>query len=300
MSDRNPQLDGLRGIAILLVIPFHANTWLPEWMRPVVSGGWAGVDVFFVLSGFLITRILLRTRGQPGYWLGFIDRRVRRIFPLYFVVLALVGTIRALGLDQGDAAPWWMYVTFTSNWWQATHGVGTRLLRVTWSLACEEQFYLVWPWVVRWASREALAALAVVALVAAPVLRLAFHGTDAAEYLLPMRMDPIAAGALLALVQPPRWAWAVWLAGAVALVGLGDAHAAVTVAAAAAIVAAERGALPWLAWRPLVLCGTISYALYLLHLPCLHWCGLTGIALAFVLAGLSWVLLEEPILTARR
>lgn len=154
-----PPLDGLRGIAILLVIVFHS------WFRPtlgnlhhsvsfVVGVGWSGVELFFVLSGFLITGILLDARGSDRYFRNFFARRVLRIFPLYYGVLAVYFAVTALpwgwaGHMLGEAAGQQLwYVLFVSNYSMASKGALPQGLDVTWSLAVEEQFYLIWPAVV--------------------------------------------------------------------------------------------------------------------------------------------------------
>ena len=156
-------LDGLRGLAIALVL-VHSLTM---FVHPVSAGGqlyhaalafgWSGVQLFFVLSGFLITGILLDTRPTPHYFRNFYIRRALRIFPLYYVTLA-VAFIVLPALDRmpqvyaGDyphQAFLWLYL---SNW---RHDIGGGFSHY-WSLALEEQFYLVWPLVVFFCSRPTL------------------------------------------------------------------------------------------------------------------------------------------------
>ena len=147
-----PALDGLRGLAIVLVLLHQFNRLggpdLPtRVVEYALDFGWVGVQLFFVLSGFLITGILLDSRESPGYLRSFFARRVLRIFPLYFGALVLfLGILPALGLTPpswGDHGLWyWLYL---SNWTQAY--VGGSLPHF-WSLAVEEQFYLAWPFVV--------------------------------------------------------------------------------------------------------------------------------------------------------
>jgi len=145
-----PALDGLRGIAIILVICCHNLNFLPyfEW-------GWIGVDLFFVLSGFLITDILLKTREDKNFLQNFFIRRILRIFPLYYGILLvfflvaplfqnLVGQFNYYNSDQPMS---WMHL---QNWLYITHQKTSDVLLLNhfWSLSVEEQFYLLWPFVV--------------------------------------------------------------------------------------------------------------------------------------------------------
>ncbi len=168
-----PGLDVLRGIAILSVFCFHGLKWyLPlgtsadpriRQIGQAVSFGWLGVNLFFVLSGFLITGILLDTRTKENYWSSFYIRRFLRIAPLYLVVLAILKF--ALNCS-------WAYV-FLCLFYLANFA-----FRITgpaygplWSLAVEEQFYLVWPYLVRRLGLSALTALCVAGIVLSPFLR---------------------------------------------------------------------------------------------------------------------------------
>jgi peptidoglycan/LPS O-acetylase OafA/YrhL len=170
-----PGLDVLRGIAILSVFCFHGLKWhLPvgavgaPYVRQVaqaVSFGWLGVNLFFVLSGFLITGILLDTRTNENYWSSFYIRRSLRIAPLYLLVLAILKV--ALNCS-------WAYV-FLCLFYLANFahdlGIPGPGYGPLWSLAVEEQFYLVWPYLVRRLRPRALAALCVAGIVLSPVLR---------------------------------------------------------------------------------------------------------------------------------
>ena len=157
-----PELDGIRAIAIWMVLVLH--TFIPDeesgqalarWPKPlllIMGHGWLGVDLFFVLSGFLITGILLDSRNSPHYIRNFYSRRVLRILPVYFVCLAVV-----LYFYAGYSSYFLLSLLFMANMaglFQIAipHGPG-----VFWSLAVEEHFYLVWPWLVRLLSRRALA-----------------------------------------------------------------------------------------------------------------------------------------------
>jgi peptidoglycan/LPS O-acetylase OafA/YrhL len=185
-----PALDGIRGIAVLLVIGLHCRELLPV-NHPVLNHlafGWSGVDLFFVLSGFLITGILLGTTESPSYFRTFYARRALRIFPLY-VVYAIPAVILT-----GSASCWWRYATYTMNWAPAPH---TRYLSHLWSLAVEEQFYLVWPAIVFLAPRRMLTPVCLLTVPAALLSR-AFL-PDPYRWTCG-RMDALAMGGLLALV----------------------------------------------------------------------------------------------------
>lgn len=144
-----PALDGLRGVAILLVLFLHNFDFLNYFFF-----GWLGVDLFFVLSGFLITEILLKTLDQPHYIRNFYMRRLLRIFPLYYLVLIIclliLPNISRLGLNAEyyTSNQGWLW-TYLQNWlYSFKEPYGDKLLLHTWSLAVEEQFYLVWPFII--------------------------------------------------------------------------------------------------------------------------------------------------------
>jgi peptidoglycan/LPS O-acetylase OafA/YrhL len=157
-----PALDGLRGCAILLVILFHCQ---------LLSFGWAGVHLFFVLSGFLITRILLAERGEPfgPYLRRFYFRRAVRIFPLYLLYLAVIMAIYSYAGRTLHLFPW--LFSYLYNWLKA---VGMKYddpgLGHLWSLAIEEQFYFVWPLVVYFSGRRLLP-ICIAVVCATPLVR---------------------------------------------------------------------------------------------------------------------------------
>ena len=141
-----PALDGLRGVAILLVVFLHNFGFMNYFFF-----GWLGVDLFFVLSGFLITEILLRTVGKPGFLKNFYARRMLRIFPLFYLTLVicllLLPSIKSLNLQANyyTGNQLWLW-TYLQNWlYVFKEPYGDKLLLHTWSLAVEEQFYLLWP-----------------------------------------------------------------------------------------------------------------------------------------------------------
>jgi peptidoglycan/LPS O-acetylase OafA/YrhL len=221
-----PALDGVRGLAILLVIWFHQTIYFQPAAGPdliykrLARMGWCGVDLFFVLSGFLITGILLDARdraARPGRYFGhFYARRTLRIFPLYYAVLVglilvlpllaqLVGGGLAFASAEQDSlrahqAWYWLYV---SNFFAARHGwLENGVADVLWSLSIEEQFYLVWPAVVWFAGRRRLVWICLGLIALAPATRLALVAWGArpivAYVVTPARVDTLAIGALLA------------------------------------------------------------------------------------------------------
>jgi peptidoglycan/LPS O-acetylase OafA/YrhL len=218
-----PALDGIRGLGIVLVMLFHLNQ-LPAHTRfdwgfvTLIELGWVGVDLFFVLSGFLITGILLDEKGSAHYFRNFYARRVLRIFPLYYSILAaslfalphLLPPDKALrfGSIAGDEPYYWLYLSnfAIARAGQPRHGV----LDVTWSLAIEEQFYLAWPVVVLLCTRAALKRIAVgligLSLIVRIGLRLTTDLNAFSIYVLtPCHLDAIAMGALIALLaREPR------------------------------------------------------------------------------------------------
>jgi len=229
-----PALDGVRGLAILLVLCYDclklpAGGSVLGWtMRKISASGWIGVDLFFVLSGFLITGILLDTVGRTGYWRSFLGRRALRIFPLYFGFLLLVfllapfiaqatrWTVLSAALQQvGQDQVWyWLYA---QNWLFAWQGAWPeeRVLNHFWSLAVEEQFYLIWPAVVAVCTRRQLGWTCGICCGIALGLRClcwAWEWPAVVSYVSTItRMDSLCAGALLALgCRTPAWQ-ARWL-----------------------------------------------------------------------------------------
>jgi peptidoglycan/LPS O-acetylase OafA/YrhL len=144
-----PALDGLRGVAILLVVLYHNFDFIRQSFF-----GWLGVDLFFVLSGFLITSILLQELDQPKFLQNFYMRRVLRIFPLYYLCLIIFLILfPLLGWFEKELSffiehQWWLW-TYLQNWLYSFHLTDdARMLTHLWSLAVEEQFYLIWPFVI--------------------------------------------------------------------------------------------------------------------------------------------------------
>ncbi len=208
-------LDGLRGIAILFVMVYHfhfvfwSDSGIGYWIFRALNFGWSGVDLFFVLSGFLITGILLDSKGKPGYFRGFYIRRALRILPLYYAFLLVVfGLLYPISrtLYIGPWATW--YFVYLSNW-KGNHGAD-GLLSHLWSLAVEEQFYLVWPLVIRFTAESMFPIVSLAVIIAVPVLRFALlaHGADPETVyrLTVTRMDALAIGSLVAwLLRSKYW-----------------------------------------------------------------------------------------------
>jgi hypothetical protein len=193
-STHLPALDGVRGIAILLVMQFHfwampfrifrrpPTLALDTRINQAFEFGWTGVDLFFVLSGFLITGILLRAKGGGSYFRAFYGRRVLRIFPLYWGYLAFVILITPLlggALEEQAHAGnvrdhWYWYFGYAVNIWSSVKQAHPDLAAVNlhfWSLAFEEQFYLVWPVIVFLLSRQRLARVCLGLLITTALFR---------------------------------------------------------------------------------------------------------------------------------
>jgi len=232
LNSRIPELDGLRGLAILLVLVWHyfissisvgVGTWQAYAVVPFRLT-WSGVDLFFVLSGFLIGGILYDVKNSENYFKVFYFRRIYRIFPVYFIwaVLFVCG-LHFVGADGPIALrrlfnrgiPAWSYFLFLQNFYMAAHqAFGPRFMAITWSLAVEEQFYLLLPFFIRKLSLRGITTLAVTAIVVAPLARLilSWSGNDyvGPQTLLPCRADALGAGVLIAIACRNKNAWA-WL-----------------------------------------------------------------------------------------
>jgi len=225
-------LDGVRGISVLGVLAMHCQ---------LTRSGWVGVQFFYVLSGFLITRLLLAAREQQAgsYFLNFHANRVLRIWPLYFAFLAIVWLLPlAPARASAYAALLPELLTFTFNLSRASHDwVHEPLVTPLWSISVEQQFYLVWPLVVRWCLPATLLRVAIALIVLGPVIRgttylMLDDGTrdasdlgDTVYQLTTSQLDAFATGALVSvLALSPRFAidrrvfWATW-----ALVAAGGA-----------------------------------------------------------------------------
>ena len=215
-SQRIPELDGLRGSAIGMVILFHLALILPgisRFLQRFMLFGWSGVDLFFVLSGFLIGGILLDHRESEHYYKPFYARRFFRIVPIYFVVLAGYALCWIIGGDvrrtlignAGPPMPWYVYLTFTNNLWLAWHNTMDVFLPVSWSLAVEEQFYLTLPLIVRFVRPKHFPKIVIGVTVLIMALRIAAcisgHVHQNPIYVLPwFRADSLMIGVICAMI----------------------------------------------------------------------------------------------------
>lgn len=295
-----PGLDALRGVAILSVLFYHglhsdSPDTLPEHsasahlMSNLLGSGWLGVFLFFVLSGFLITGILLDSKEQPNYWRKFYIRRVLRIMPAFALVLL---TIKVF---FGST---WLYVAaclaYIANLAPMLH-LGGFLYSPLWSLAVEEQFYLGWPWLVKFLTKRHLAYVAMACIFLSPLLRL-LSVVGIVPLGDPHRMawllsDNLAMGALLAIVlrselgktkSPKMLAIGLFVLGVVIMVigipfnilhwegTVGTAFKTVPfelLFAAALLISLSIGdrVSVLILTRPLRFFGYISYGLYLCH-----------------------------------
>ena len=212
-----PELDGVRGLAILAVMALHfcgeitpVNIFERSVAKVTGYGVW-GVDLFFVLSGFLITGILLGTKGTPGYFKNFYIRRTLRIFPLYYAVLILLFILLPLGalarydasLSQMQSVQGWIWPYLTNYYLAPQTSFSIPYLSHFWSLAVEEHFYLLWPIVILVLSRRAALWGCALFAITALALRIGFESMapDAlyADVLTPCRLDALCIGAWFAI-----------------------------------------------------------------------------------------------------
>jgi peptidoglycan/LPS O-acetylase OafA/YrhL len=322
-TERLPQLDGLRAVAVTFVMAFHFIPWVDRY-APLGS---IGVRLFFVLSGFLITRILLASRAHPtGLALrSFYIRRGLRIFPLFYLVLLLAAVIN-IGPVR-DTIGW--HVTYLTNAYLFQRGSWHGSISHLWSLAVEEQFYLVWPWLMLLLPARRLPVVIATVICLAPVSRLLIGGPMNA--ILPLSCaDALGAGALLALPVARRPIMNIGLLIGAPLLAVSLALRLAGFTTVPFEVALDVGVSLTAAWlvgraaegfsgsfaafltaRPVVYVGTISYGLYLFHgfMPYvlgryvpgfleMSWVAravlLTAATLA--IASVSWRFFEAPIL----
>lgn len=290
---RIPELDSLRGIAAVAILAFHfAPGWLPF--------GWSAVDFFFVLSGYLITTILLEHRDSPRTFQIFYIRRSLRIWPIYYLVLLSL-TVFVWWL--GDRAPESysleglpFYLTYTQNielYWGGQVAPFLPAFSHTWTLAIEEQFYLFWPLIVYCVGPRLLPFTTLVVLAGGVAARM----SGLYPFLLVSRCDGFALGGLLAGLfylhadRARRWAvilaacgTAGWFALALAkpdwlphgLRNDGFGTLILPLSAGYFVIlewVVKRAGQPLLAplrWKWLTYLGAISYGLYLYHVPVMH------------------------------
>jgi peptidoglycan/LPS O-acetylase OafA/YrhL len=327
-----PGLDGIRGLAVLAVAVFHTELgWLP--------GAWVSVNSFFVLSGFLITTLLLEEhqRFRRIDLRAFYARRALRLLPALLALLAAVTAVATVGIVAKGAlsgAPW--VLGYVANW--GTAG-GRRFGPLThlWTLSVEEQFYILWPLallaLLRWvpsARHRAMvvggAALAI-ALARCGLFYADVISADRAYFGSDMRFDGLLVGCVIGMARHEGWTDRIsrvvrrlcW-PSVVVLVGVGLSRqgplgglapllcAPVDLAAGVVVLtAASTSSLRALRWRPLVHLGVLSYALYLWHVPVMFLIDLTptqrlvvGFPLTYAAALVSRWLVEQPALRFKR
>lgn len=306
-----PALDGIRGLALLLVILFHARLSVPrctvdDWVLRLFGIGWSGVDLFFVLSGFLITGILLDARGSAGYLRNFYARRVLRIFPLYFAFLAIAFLL--IPTLMGVSSFSWNYLTyFLLYLTNILHAVEPRALSfplaVTWSLSVEEQFYIIWPFVVLLAGPRRLIQICAVLIPLALLTRIGMCMADVSRGIVYSmtfcKLDALATGGFIAavarthgtlcLIKPAKWAAAIASIGIAGLFVSTKGHMSqyntavqtigftcLSLLFGALVLQALHGKAGSWSQRfwcspPLRVLGKYSYAMYLCHVPVQLW-----------------------------
>jgi peptidoglycan/LPS O-acetylase OafA/YrhL len=223
-------LDGMRGVAVLLVVCFHFG---------YIGAGWAGVQMFFVLSGFLITSILLaeRDRPFPFYLKRFYWRRALRIFPLYYAFLAIVGVVALWSGPSAALRQQWLYLlTYTFNHARLlANYISPQYWGHLWSLSVEEQFYLLWPALIYFLPRRSLGWVLAGLVIGTPLLRLGIeigfpgralgHSAGYSMYFLTIcQLDAFASGALVAYTRDSsrlRKPVLLWLIVSAAAIGIG-------------------------------------------------------------------------------
>ncbi|HEU0047191.1 MAG TPA: acyltransferase, partial [Nitrososphaera sp.] len=292
-----PQFDGLRGLAILLVLIAHSGFLeaLPH------AGGLQfarlGVDLFFVLSGFLITGILTDSKGTPHYFRNFYARRALRIWPLYYLVLFLAFVVTPLfapSMRPTAARIWPAFVFYVQNIVFMRSATYHFALSATWSLAVEEQFYLTWPLLVFLLRKQTLVIVSASLVLVSLSLRLIGYSHGAPfgflYFFTLSRLDAIALGSLAALwLRSPSCTFERWRIRAFQFLGLGAAGTVlarflmprnslvigftflaiaftgllgISVAEARSSLLGRTLSAGWLRYV-----GKISYGIYLLHFP---------------------------------
>jgi peptidoglycan/LPS O-acetylase OafA/YrhL len=286
-----PALDGLRGIAVSLVVFYHCHTKLGGgWLSHFAEYGWAGVNLFFVLSGFLITGIILEGREDAHFFRNFYARRALRIWPVYVLLLLLNYILVPCLLEHNpyhawqitSTAPWLYYVLFVQNLFAlALPGP----IGPTWSLAIEEQFYLAWAPIGRRLSLRHLAIVLATVFAVSPAIRACNTGLLTPTHTL-IHLDGLAIGSLIAVLlrmdifSRPAWrklgmaGIALGLFGVGLMLYRGTAFADTFLALGfggmliAAIVPEPGSSLyaRLLCLWPLKSIGTVSYGLYMTHI----------------------------------
>jgi peptidoglycan/LPS O-acetylase OafA/YrhL len=287
-----PQLDGLRAVAVLLVLMSHMDDLnLPAPLAYLCSLGWVGVDAFFVLSGFLITTILLTYKPEPRAFGVFVLRRTLRTWPLYFAVLSIAYLTIRQGI-AGTQINWLHYAFFLQNY---APEFTMRSLGPTWSLCIEEHFYIVWPLLIFLMPRRSLIWVMSAILLALPLIRywgLSHAFTYKQLYTeTQFHLDGLTAGSFVALlvsfyaIRRHRILWAAYTCLVVGIVttlvgywhGWGATRGHNIVFGFTSLAVTFAGLLLFLligessvfgrvlSFGPVRYVGRISYGIYLLH-----------------------------------
>lgn len=287
-----PELDGLRGLAIGSVLLYHCHEKLrSSGLDMFAQWGWVGVNLFFVLSGFLITGIIADSREDPRFFRNFYARRGLRIWPVYVLVLLLNYFVVpfAFGnfwwaVHEMRSAPWVYYVFFVQNlFFVALPGT----LGPTWSLAIEEQYYLFWAPIARLLKNRTLVPILGAVVIASPLIRLSNSGFLTQTHTL-THLDGLAVGSLIALglrsFDFSRRTWeklalggvALGASGVVLMIFHGSAFTDSLLAfgfggmlvGALLVTGTHKLYGRFLTFRPLKYLGTVSYGLYMIHILC--------------------------------
>ncbi len=321
-NSRNTALDGLRGIAILAVMLCHSSIIGPNQpessfgttLLALFDFGWAGVDLFFVLSGFLITQIILSSRNNAGWINSFFIKRAFRILPIYFLFISLLViagyTIKSQDgefnfITDNQFYYWLMAQNFialiTNNWWPGLFYDGHL-----WSLAIEWQFYMVWPFIAGRLSHKALALFSCFVILVALITRIILWQLDTHIAIIYThtitRMDSIAIGALIAIIVGsginktlPRKISNVLICNGIVFIavtfyfyGRASYHVPLMYTVGYTIIATLFAGLILkavtnnddatfnriLSTRFLTMVGKYSYAMYIIHLPLMNTLGI--------------------------
>ncbi|EBA14561.1 Acyltransferase 3 [Roseobacter sp. SK209-2-6] len=285
LAHRSELLDCIRAVAIVMVLIFHVATrYPPDSLDPVAwffwKNGFLGVDMFFPLSGFLITRFLLSKDRMSRVGPAFFLRRIFRIIPLYYAAVGLyILASIATGVDQETFANIWGPLTFTTGWYIFIYGAEAVPYQVTWSLSVEELAYVLFG-AVAWVARRHFTLFIIICCLVSVVLRtwLYAQGAEEIHFFPAARLDAIAYGGLTAILMRDHGGRSLlWLLGLLAAASLfaltGEAASKaisltqIPVVICCIIVIFETALKPFrAAWlRPIALYGFYSYFIYLFH-----------------------------------
>lgn len=346
-TNRRADLDGLRGIAIILTLLLHyvsrggyfpVNS-APEPIFNLLDSFWSGVDIFFVLSGFLIGGILIDNKKASNFFQVFYRRRALRILPIALLSISfsyLLMPLLGIDLQASNQVPAWAYILFINNFWTA-NGVGAYPpLGPMWSLAIEEQFYLIAPWFILFVGHRKWSSILLLIILASPWLRLTSPWFAAWDFTL-YRLDGLAMGMLVAILLREQrflafakenthqinkyifWILAIALIFTISSwptvhqrIALGVSLNSLSAAAIIVYLSLNKNTQlgTALSRNWLISIGQWSYFTYLMHMPILYCVKATGIAsalqpltaLAICLASAwgSWKFIESPLISFGR